>query len=423
MKKSMWMWCPDAFERYHGMLVHNRRTVSGVYHPPMWRVDSPERNLFLYKVAVLDEPETITLHANTADASLVVAGKYYPAGVKVTVPSGKQMVKVSAYKETGFPAVYIEGDTFASDKTWSQASFGGGDFPAGTNEMYTELSDDPEKFKFSYKRIYPASSETVNGGILYDFGRESFGIIDISGISAPDAEFTFFCGESRDEAIDTECAVIRIFAKAENGAFRSGSVAFRYIFVPDLGGEYNICADFEYLPIEDTGAFSCEDKLINEIYYIAGYTLHLNTREGFLDGIKRDRWVWGGDAYQSALASYYLTSDKDTVRRTLNILHGAEPMNMHVNTIPDYTFYWIISIWEYYLYTGDAEFVRSFYRKIDSTMKFIEKRLGADGMYEKRRGDWVFVDWSSFDKDAGPMCAEQMLLCHAYFCASECAAL
>ena len=44
----------------------------------------------------------------------------------------------------------------------------------------------------------------------------------------------------------------------------------------------------------------------------------------------------------------------------------------------------------------------------------------ADGLYEKRQGDWVFVDWSThFDKDAGPLCAEQMLLCHAYACMAK----
>ena len=35
----------------------------------------------------------------------------------------------------------------------------------------------------------------------------------------------------------------------------------------------------------------------------------------------------------------------------------------------------------------------------------------------------VFVDWSKFDKDSGPFCAEQMLLCRTYTCMASCAAL
>lgn len=116
-------------------------------------------------------------------------------------------------------------------------------------------------------------------------------------------------------------------------------------------------------------------------------------------------------------------NDNDIVRRTTRMLRGAEPMTMHVNTIPDYTFYWIAGIWEYYFHTGDLDFVRAVYPQMLSTMAFVESKLDEDGLYTKRRGDWVFIDWSKFDKDSGPMCAEQMLLIRAYDCIAKCAAL
>ncbi|MBO5023008.1 MAG: alpha-rhamnosidase [Clostridia bacterium] len=422
MKQAKWMWCPNAFERYHGMKLHNRRTEGGVFHEPMWRIDAPERNLFLYKSAFLEKEETIRFFANTTDAVISVSGKRYPPNSTATVPAGKHMVKVYAYKDGGFPAVYIEGDVFTSDESWRHGSFGGKDLPAGTNDMYTSLSDDPEVFKFAYKRIYPVKTEKLEAGTLFDFGKESFGNIVFENISLKDAKFTAYCGESREEAMDTEHSIVIISVSGE--CYHSESVAFRYVFVPDFGGEYKISADFEYLPIENKGEFASEDELLNKIYEVAVYTLGLNSREGFLDGIKRDRWVWGGDAYQSFLANYYLASDKDIVRRTFKILRGADPVTMHINTIPDYTFYWIISLWEYYFHTGDAEFVASIYRDMRSLLDFAESRLSEDGLYERCRGDWVFVDWAEhFDKDAGPICAEQMLLCRAYECAANCAEL
>ena len=39
--------------------------------------------------------------------------------------------------------------------------------------------------------------------------------------------------------------------------------------------------------------------------------MHLTTREFFIDGIKRDRWVWSGDAIQSYLMNYYLFFDNE----------------------------------------------------------------------------------------------------------------
>ena len=422
MKQAKWMWCPNAFELYHGMKLHNRRTEGGVFHEPMWRIDAPSRNLFLYKIAVLEKEETIRFFSNTTDAVISVSGVRYPPNSTIIVPAGRQMIKVYAYKDGGFPAVYIEGDIFASGDSWRHGSYGGNDLPAGTNDMYTSPLDNPEIFKFAYKRIYPVCFEKTNGGTLYDFGKESFGKIIFDEISCPDGKFFAYCGESREEALDTPNSIVMLTVSGDS--YASESVAFRFVFVPDFGGEYKISADFEYLPIENKGEFSCGDELLSKIYDIAVYTLGLNSREGFFDGIKRDRWVWGGDAYQSFLANYYLAADKDIVRRTFKILRGADPVTMHINTIPDYTFYWIISLWEYYFYTGDADFVKSIYKDMRSLFAFAESRLSEDGLYKKLRGDWVFVDWAEhFDKDAGPICAEQMLLCHAYKCAAKCAQL
>ncbi|MBQ8498045.1 MAG: alpha-rhamnosidase [Clostridia bacterium] len=424
MKQSKWIWHPGDFELYHSMRLHNRRTKFGVYYPPMWRIDAPHSNVLLYRRIDLEKPETITVYANTKDASFLVNNVRHVLGETVTLEPGRNFIKLAGYKESGFPAFYCVGDSFASDETWKIGSWGARDLPAGTNDMYTELSDNPEVFKFSYERVFPISVENVTGGKLYDFGKETFGKIILENVKPENTSCTIICGESREEALDPANAIVHLDTEVVNGSFASITVAFRYVFVPDSLENYDLFADYEYLPLEDKGAFRSDDERINKIWDVAAYTLHLNAREGFFDGIKRDRWVWGGDAYQSYFVNYYLMNDNDIVRRTQRILRGAEPMTMHINTISDYTFYWIAAIWEYYFHTGDMKFVRSIYPQMLTTMDFVLARLDADGLYEKRRGDWVFVDWSThFDKDSGPICAEQMLLCHAYGCMAKCAAL
>ena len=417
------MWKNGDFELYHSMLLHNRRTKFGLYYPPMWRVDAPSRNLLLYKIANLEKPETITVYSNAKDASVLVNNVRYPVGKEITLEPGRNFIKLAAYKDGGFPAFYCIGETFASDNTWKHGSFGAKDLPAGTNDMYTELWDNPEVFKFAYERVRPVSVEAVEGGKLYDFGKESFGKLVFENVVPICASFTAVCGESREEALDPANAVVHVSVDVNNGEFTSIPVALRYVFIPDFG-DYEFSLDFEYLPIPDKGEFHCDDELINKIWEVAAYTLHLNTREAFFDGIKRDRWVWSGDAYQSYFVNYYLMNDNDIVRRTQRILRGADPMTTHINTISDYTFYWISAMWEYYFHTGDIDFIRAMYETMLSTMDFVEGRLDEDGLYAKRRGDWVFVDWTTFfDKDAGPLCAEQMLLCRAYDCMAKVASL
>jgi hypothetical protein len=76
----------------------------------------------------------------------------------------------------------------------------------------------------------------------------------------------------------------------------------------------------------------------------------------------------------------------------------------------DYSFYWFISIWDHYLYTGDIDFVKLLYPKMLALMEFCLERCNSDGFMEGMAGDWVFIDWADIDKD-GAVCAEQILLC------------
>jgi hypothetical protein len=165
---------------------------------------------------------------------------------------------------------------------------------------------------------------------------------------------------------------------------------------------------FEYLPLEYRGAFKSSNETLNCIWEVARYTLHLNTREFFLDGIKRDGWVWSGDAYQSFLMNYYAFFDNDVCKRTLIALRGKDPIATHINTIMDYSFYWFMSFYDYYLYTGDLEFIRQNYAKMLTLMDFCLKRRNKNGMMEGLDGDWIFIDWAKMEKK-GEVSAEQLL--------------
>jgi len=186
----------------------------------------------------------------------------------------------------------------------------------------------------------------------------------------------------------------------------------------------DISMDFEYSPATTKGSFRCNDEQLNRIWEVGEYTMFLTTREFFVDGIKRDRWAWSGDAIQSYLMNYYLFFDSDTVKRTIYLLRGKDPVTSHINTILDYTFYWFLSINDYYLYTGDEAFVRAVYPRMKSLMEFVLSRTNAEGMVEGLAGDWVFVDWPDgyLDKK-GELSFEQVLFCRSLETMAQCSAL
>ena len=57
---------------------------------------------------------------------------------------------------------------------------------------------------------------------------------------------------------------------------------------------------------------------------------------------------------------------------------GRDPFNQHINTILDYTFYWMIAVWEDYFYTAILV-PRGMYEKMVSAMDYTLRFTSADG--------------------------------------------
>ena len=203
------------------------------------------------------------------------------------------------------------------------------------------------------------------------------------------------------------------------------SSALRYVFVSADNAQFDdLSLLYEYTPLEYRASFKSSDEALNTIWEVGRYTMQLTTREVFIDGIKRDRWAWSGDACQSYLMNYYLFFDQATVKRTMYTLRGADPVISHLNNILDYSFYWFISIYDYYLYTGDKQFLAQIYPKMESLMDFILERRNKDGMVEGLKGDWVYIDWFDNKVDlTGEVSFEQILYCRSLEAMAECAGI
>ncbi len=271
--------------------------------------------------------------------------------------------------------------------------------------------------------------KTADGGRLYDFGKETFGRIVLKDIVGH-GTVNIYYGESPEEALDLDrCETLdkirfsaddvrdlatNVSVRNSGGYTLDNTKAFRYVYVaPESGVKVgDVAMLYEYAPVEYRGSFRCSDPELNRIWDVGAYTMHLTTREFFIDGIKRDRWVWSGDAVQSYLMNYYLFFDSPTVKRTTRLLRGKDPVTSHINTIMDYTLYWFNGIYDYYLYTGDKDFVKELYPRMQSLMEYVLGRTNKDGMLEGMTGDWVFVDWADFPMSKqGALSFEQVLFC------------
>ncbi|CAN7667290.1 alpha-rhamnosidase [Paenibacillus sp. LjRoot153] len=415
---ATWIWYPGDFEiRLHEKMSVVRR-ARGVMYPAYWRLDRCYSNIKFRYTYDLAKEEQIHITAE-GRFSFYLDGKdnYRSADAVITLPAGRHVISVSVFNDVEAPALFIDGPTVRTDSSWEVTSYQNDWMQAGSWTFDT-MEYPPSQFRLPTTPLEPATLTMRDGYPLLDFGRETFGYLQFHNVTGTGTVRVYY-GESMAEALSPdECVTLDRFEaleatdNSENGIYTfKEAKAYRYVWIhADQGvGWERISMLYEYVPVTYRSSFQCSDPMMNKIYEMSLYTLHLNTREFFLDGIKRDRWVWSGDAYQAFLMNYYSFFDLDVTRRTLVALRGKDPLTMHINTILDYSLYWFISLYDYYLYTGDFEFIQQYYDRAVSLMDFCLKQRNEEGMVEGRPQDWVFVDWADFQND-GAVSTEQILL-------------
>jgi hypothetical protein len=441
-QKASWIWYPGDYEVWLSNKMQSRRSERGSFKPPFWKLDSHYPQVEFHKDYNLSNAEKIELNAE-GQYNVKLDGKFlsgYPK--EIEIPAGKHRLSLKVFNQAAVPAIYVKGPHLVSDtswlvtyedKEWIDASGRTSDisatkyYPAGTWNF-----DDPKTLPSAYHlpvKEEKAVSKTKKGhSIFVDFGKETFGYVKFIGLKGK-GKVALYYGESKEEASSPNgCETldrIEVDKTQKTDMVMAASRAFRYVniqFDDDVDID-DVAMLYEYSPVHQRGSFRCSDEEINKIWDVAAYTLRLNTREFFVDGIKRDRWVWSGDAYQSYLMNYYLFFDSPTVTHTLYALRGKDPVTSHINTIMDYTFYWFMGVYDYYQYTGDKSFVKQLYPRMQSMMDFCLSRRDKNGLLQGLPGDWVFIDWADGLSKKGEVSFEQLLFCRSLETMNLCAGI
>ncbi len=448
-----WIWYPGDYEIWLGNQMNNRRTERGAFFPPFWKADSHFVTVEFSKQLDLAEPEEIFIAAE-GKYNVKLDGKLqFGMPQTMTLPAGKHNLNIKVWNQATPPTVYVKGKTVNSDSSWKVTyedkewidESGKASDTSATSYLdagswnFDGATQRPSEFQLDRTPMQAVATVQKGDGIVYDFGKETFGFLTLSNVTG-NGTINIYYGESMEEALDKEhCETLDQFYVGKgnitdmsvNETYEltpeytfDNSKAFRYVYVvPQAGVKIgDVSMQYEYLPLDYRGTFKCNDEELNRIWEIGAYTMHLTSREFFIDGIKRDRWVWSGDAIQSYLMNYYLFFDNESVKRTIWLLRGKDPVTSHINTIMDYTLFWFLSIYDYYLYTGDKHFVQQVYPRMQTLMDYVLGRANENGMIEGQTGDWVFIDWADGYMDKkGELAFEQVLLCKSLETMALCA--
>jgi hypothetical protein len=423
---ARWIWYPGDFEVWLHTVVGGRRQERGQPYPPFWRVDSPYGLVVFQTKYEIMVPETVSIYADgrfQVQIDGTIVHNFDPQNF--VLPAGKHSLRIMVENYLTFPSLLVEGETVKTNPNWEVTNQNKVNYKVASS-IFSNPQLPPSTFSLEYKPISGQVIQQSENSVLIDFGKETFGKVVVPGVKGK-GTLKLFYGETRQEALAETQAENYDFLPVDRSsavAYTTETRAFRYIYaVPDPGVSFGeISALYEYLPVEYKGDFECSDDLLNRIYDISTYTLHLNTREFHLDGIKRDRWVWSGDAYQSYLMNFYSFFDEEVNKRTLYALRGHDPVETHINTILDYSFYWMIGVYDHFYYTADTAFVKQIYPRMKTLMEFCLNRTNQNGLVEGLPGDWVFIDWAPIEK-SGEVSFEQLLLARSLEAVAQSATL
>ena len=239
--------------------------------------------------------------------------------------------------------------------------------PQTTNDLEYYLlrpvdvfSDDSDAFDGLKSACKNHCNITVRGtgSIQFDFGVESAAWLEFDSPDMPggvEMGVSEFTAPAWENCIATPtCTGGHTYCLKLKGKFDYNGVRFGWIYVRSFDGRpwhiTNVRLVCQIKPTNYKGSFSCSDPMLTKIWYAGAYTVKLNLERDLIGAIlmdRGDRVPWTGDdhiAQGAALAAFGDWGDvAQDIDKTAN----------NYNHIPSYALYWVLSLMDYYNYTGD----------------------------------------------------------------------
>jgi hypothetical protein len=163
-------------------------------------------------------------------------------------------------------------------------------------------------------------------------------------------------------------------------------VRFAWVHVKSLDRPWHIKgirAVCQVKPTNYAGSFSCDDALLTKIWYASAYGVKASLCQDYFGAIlmeRGDRMSWTGDAHPSQAAALVAFCNTDLVKRNIDSTANLD------NGIRSYALYWVLSLLDYYYYTGDTATLGSY---VANACAKLDSAYGAFGTDPKLR----FYGW------------------------------
>lgn len=268
-----------------------------------------------------------------------------------------------------------------------------------------------------------------NGYVVLDYGKEiNGGVLITTQNVSPDAKYRIVFGESVMEAMSTigeksadnhhsirDMIVPAVFMSTQ----RFGQTGFRFVKIEAVDGDITLRsakAVSDTKELKYVGSFECNDELLNVIWRVGAYTVHLNMNHYLWDGVKRDRLVWIGDMHPETSTIRTVFGNDNCIKESLEMIKNETPSDSWMNRVPTYSMWWIIIQYDLYMHWGDFEYLSKQKEYITAVTANLMSWIDNEYKTDLKLGR--FVDWSSRNQDC-ELDGVKAIACVALKCAHK----
>jgi len=260
--------------------------------------------------------------------------------------------------------------------------------------------------------IFPSEKGDVE--LMLDFGREIVGFLEFE-LEAPEGvildwnlfEFTrgwdiqFTGGLNNTLRYVTKRGFQKFHSIIRRG-FRYALLTVRNIRAPVKIRKLRCLLNT--FPVMERGDFLCSDPLLNQIWRMCRYTTRLCMEDTFVDCPAYEQTLWVGDARGEALINYVTFGELSMPKRCWKLvaqsLHRSPLTESQVpsgwqNVLTAWSLLWVLSCDDYYLWSGDKQFLDEIYPAIARMCANLEAHLNDKGLLEIEA--WNMLDWAPMD--------------------------
>ena len=314
------------------------------------------------------------------------------------------------------------------DSAWEYAIVAANPYPIDYN-MVPQITP-----TVIHKKVLPCSVKTIDGGYLFDFGREVVGTLcaTLSGkrgerVTVRYAEELTEDGRARYE-IRARCVYEDVITLSGGEDFLEyfDYKGYRYAEILDPPENFDASTVYTFertYPFnEDAAAFSSSDASMSSIWNICANGVRVGTQDTYYDCPTREKGGFVGDALITGLSHLLLTGDLRIYKKFINDARNASrycPAVMahlptyDINICADYSSLIPLFLKEYLNYTGDAKYIKSMMPMVEGIWEYYSQFLTEDGLLTRIRHmekvpsemNPLLIDWpenlrDGYDMDA-----------------------